>query len=65
MGLFKKFSAQQRPLADPTPPGSFETAHPGDPKLPGVAGYRGVGKLPKGAMPVMRFDYRRPDGKDE
>lgn len=32
--------------------------------LPGVAGYSGVGRLPKNAMPVARFNYVRPDGKD-
>lgn len=32
--------------------------------LPGIAGYRGVGPLPKNAMPVTRFNYVRPDGND-
>lgn len=31
--------------------------------LPGIAGYHGVGRLPKNAMPISRFVYVRPDGK--
>jgi hypothetical protein len=42
----------------PSPP-----AVRGGQTLPGVAGYRGVERLPKNAMPVVRFNYMRPDGK--
>lgn len=38
---------------------------PGDPVLPGSAGYRGVERLKKGAMPVSRFTFVRPDGKKD
>lgn len=33
--------------------------------LPGIAGYQGIGRLPKNAMPVVRFGYVRPDGKPD
>lgn len=39
-----------------------EPTQPGDQKLPGNAGYRGVG-LKKNAMPENRFSFRRPDDK--
>ena len=35
----------------------------GDHALPGIAGYEGTGALPKNAMPTVRFNYVRPDGK--
>lgn len=38
---------------------------PGGKALPGIAGYRGTEPLPKNAMPVVRFDYVRPDEKPE
>lgn len=48
-----------------TKPGTSTWTEPnqaGDERLPGNAGYRGVG-LKKNAMPENRFNFRRPDGK--
>ena len=39
-----------------------ESGQSGDERLPGNAGYRGVG-LKKNAMPENRFNFRRPDDK--
>lgn len=37
----------------------------GDPALPGIAGYHGLDPLSRTAMPHSRFNYKRPDGKDQ
>jgi hypothetical protein len=63
MGLFKKQKQRERPVADTDKPRTYQAAPPGDPNLPGIAGYHGLGPLPKNAMPESRFNYRRPDGK--
>lgn len=55
--MFKKKNNTKRGTETWTPP-----AQQGDDRLPGNAGYRGVG-LKKNAMPENRFNYRRPDGK--
>jgi hypothetical protein len=34
-------------------------------ELPGIAGYQGIVRLPKNAMPLSRFNYVRPDGKPQ
>ena len=58
MGLFRKRSEQP---AQPEPPQQQAAPQrPNDPRLPGVAGFHGVG-LKKNAMPEMRFEYVRPD----
>ena len=60
MGLFKKISSGSgRALAEAHEPPQ------GDPRLPGTAGYRGVGRLPKNAMPISRFNFVRPDGRQD
>lgn len=61
MALFKKqrSSSGREVLRDEQP------QPVADPRLPGIAGYQGVGQLPKGAMPVNRFNYVRPDGRRE
>lgn len=41
-----------------------DSASAGDPRLPGIAGYRGTDPLPKHAMPITRFRFVRPDGKE-
>jgi hypothetical protein len=58
MALFKKRRSSGREIVRVDQPN-----YSGDPRLPGIAGYQGVGKLPKGAMPVHRFNYVRPDGR--
>ena len=63
MALKKK---SQRPVSNARPDqyeavtGRTDDGH----ELPGIAGYKGIEQLPKGAMPVSRFVYRRPDGKE-
>ena len=61
MALFKKrrSSSGREVVRDDQP------KPPDDPRLPGIAGYQGVGQLPKGAMPINRFTYVRPDGRRE
>lgn len=63
MGLFKRQKRQPASARNvhraPTP------APPGDPTLPGSAGYRGTARLPKNAMPQSRFTYVRPDRKPD
>ncbi len=58
MGLKKMVTSSGRPIAEP---GAVPSHN--DPRLPGTAGYRGVGRLPKNAMPISRFTYVRPDGR--
>ena len=68
MALFKKQRKSIRPVADnpgkphqPVQQPSYTTEGP---ELPGVAGYHGIEQLPRGAMPLSRFKYVRPDGKE-
>jgi len=53
---------KQQPSA-PRPSGARPVQPAGDPSLPGSAGYRGAARLEKNAMPVSRFNFKRPDGK--
>jgi len=57
----RKQPKQQRQVVRPGAPRPAEPA--GDPTLPGSAGYRGAERLGKNAMPVSRFNFKRPDGK--
>jgi hypothetical protein len=41
-----------------------EPTKPGEPVLPGSAGYR-TAQVSKGGMPQSRFTFVRPDGKRE
>ncbi len=61
MGIWKKKS--KRPQAAPQV--QRDSAASGDPRMPGIAGYQGIGGLPKNAMPDNRFRFVRPDGKPE
>jgi hypothetical protein len=64
MALIRKQKQGQRPVADSPEATPRHTApRTDDPTLPGIAGYQGIEPLPKGAMPIHRFTYRRPDGK--
>lgn len=49
--------------AEPDPHMVRSAVERGGTSLPGIAGYRGIEPLPKNAMPVVRFNYVRPDGK--
>jgi hypothetical protein len=60
MGFWKQ-KKQQQPVA---PPQVHHPSEPDDPRLPGTAGYRGAARLTKNAMPVSRFNFKRPDGRD-
>jgi hypothetical protein len=62
-----KQRVEQQPAQDAR---RYEPAasQPGDPTLPGVAGYIHQGKLPgrgKNVMPPNRFVYKRPDGRPD
>ena len=37
----------------------------GDTTLPGIAGYHGLDHVGRRAMPQSRFNYKRPDGRDQ
>lgn len=63
MGLWKKQQRQSRPVADTDARRVPRPATPGDPALPGIAGYHGIEPLEKNAMPASRFKFVRPDGK--
>lgn len=54
----RKAADAKRKIEDQLSPGE-------DSGLPGSAGYRGTKRLPKGAMPVSRFKYVRPDGRED
>lgn len=60
MGLFSNSSrdkyASKAQIQDNQP----TWPEPQDPRLPGIAGYVGMG-LKKNAMPEMRFNYVRPE----
>ena len=65
MGLFRREKPSQRPVGERvSATRAPQQPIPGNPELPGIAGYAGIEPLPKGAMPVSRFNYRRPDGKE-
>ena len=53
---------------EPADSGTYEV-HPGrhdGKELPGIAGYKHEGKLPKkNSMPPVRFKYVRPDGRPD
>jgi hypothetical protein len=59
MRLWKQHK-QQQPVTRPDVHRPSEPA-PGDPTLPGSAGYRGAARLQKNAMPISRFTFKRPD----
>lgn len=61
MGLWKKSTTAEKGTSEV---GQGAPRAPTDPKLPGIAGYQGLG-LTKNAMPVNRFNFVRPDGKPE
>jgi hypothetical protein len=63
----KKKRKGQRPAADePHRPivNQQHTTSDGH-ALPGIAGFHGIEQLPKNAMPLSRFTYRRPDGRPD
>jgi hypothetical protein len=51
---------------EPADSGTYEVqaGHHDGKELPGIAGYKGDGKLPKkNSMPRTRFKFVRPDGR--
>jgi hypothetical protein len=61
MGLRKK----RQPAHVPSYEIQQHHAEPGGHLLPGIAGYSKAEPLPKGGMPISRFNYVRPDGRPD
>lgn len=55
---------KRKSTAQPDESATHEPAAESDPKLPGSAGYAGVG-LRKNAMPEQRFNFVRPDDRQD
>ena len=66
MALFKRKKQSERPGSGMPPIQAPQQQSSGSgPVLPGIAGYHGLEPLSRTSMPQSRFDYRRPDGKDQ
>jgi hypothetical protein len=67
MGVFaRREQKERRPDAAPiTEVRKRYKANFGDTTLPGIAGYQGLDRVGRRAMPHDRFVYKRPDGRPE